>query len=204
MDTVVIVADQTLTRTVDKILDETEDGIIKKLEAYVADADSTLIDSIPSLEQEYDRIISDGNKEAEKIEKQIVGSADLEARNQLLLLVEESIDKVFQKAIEKIKNTDKNEDYSKFVGTLLDETSKILGGTDFTIYTNDGDQSIVQSLLSGYPGAVLAPEKIDCMGGIRAVSRDGSMTFDNTIDARFDRLKPLIRKRVASKFGLGN
>ena len=29
------------------------------------------------------------------------------------------------------------------------------------------------------------------------------MTFDNTLDARIDRLKPLIRKEIASKFGVG-
>ena len=30
-----------------------------------------------------------------------------------------------------------------------------------------------------------------------------AMTFDNTIDARIERLKPLIRKEIASKFGVG-
>ena len=30
------------------------------------------------------------------------------------------------------------------------------------------------------------------------------MTFDNTIDARFERMKPLIRKNIAAKFNLGN
>lgn len=197
-------ADQTLRRTVDKILDQTESDILKKLESSITDANSTLDDSVASLEQDYDRIVSDGNKEAEKVEKQIVGSADLEARNKQLLLVEESVDKVFQKAIEKIQNTEINADHSKFLGTLLDESAKILGSTDFTVYTNARDQSAVQSLLSDYSGATLASENINCMGGIKAVSKDGSMTFDNTIDARLDRMKPLIRKEIATKFGLGS
>ena len=46
-----------------------------------------LDDSLPKLEQEYDKIISDGKKEADKIEKQIVGSADLEARNKQLIVI---------------------------------------------------------------------------------------------------------------------
>ena len=29
------------------------------------------------------------------------------------------------------------------------------------------------------------------------------MTFDNTLDARVERLKPLIRKDIAGKFGVG-
>ena len=193
-----------LKRTVDKILDQTETDILSKLESVVTSANTTLDDYATSLEQEYDKIISDGNKEADKIEKQIVGGADLDARNKQLLLVEESVDKVFEKAIEKIKNTDRNEDYSKFISTLLDESTKILGTSQVTIYTNDKDQSIVQSLLSQCEGSSLSSETIDCMGGIKAISKDGSMTFDNTIDARLERLKPLIRKEIVSKFGLGN
>ncbi len=197
-------ADVALKRTVDKILDQTEADILSKLKSTMTDANSTLDDSVTSLETEYDKIISDGNKEADKIEKQIVGGADLEARNKQLLLVEESVDKVFEKAIEKIKNTERNENYSKFINTLLDESTNILGTSEITIYTNDSDQSMVQSLLPRYTGANLASETIDCMGGIKAISKDGSMTFDNTVDARLERLKPLIRKEIATKFGLGN
>ena len=197
-------SDPALKRTIDKILDQTESDIISKLETSMTDASAKLDDSLTSLEQEYDKIISDGNKEAEKLEKQIVGSADLEARNKQLLLVEESVDKVFEKAVEKIKNVDRNENYSKFINTLLDESAKILGTSEIIVYTNDKDQSTVQSLLEQFPGATLENNTIDCMGGIKATSKDGSMTFDNTIDARLDRLKPLIRKEIASKFGLGN
>ena len=197
-------ADPALKRTVDKILDQTETDILAKLETAMIDANTILDNSIVSLEKEYDKIISDGNKEAEKIKKQIVGSADLGARNKQLLLVEESVDKVFQKAIEKIKNTDRNDNYSKFINTLLDESTKILGTSEITIYTNDKDQSTVQSLLSQFTGSNLASDTIDCMGGVKAISKDGSMTFDNTIDTRLERLKPLIRKEIASKFELGN
>ena len=42
------------------------------------------------------------------------------------------------------------------------------------------------------------------MGGVKVTSKDGSMTFENTIDARFERMKPLIRKNIAAKFNLGN
>ena len=42
------------------------------------------------------------------------------------------------------------------------------------------------------------------LGGVEVKSKDGTMTFNNTIDARVDRMKPLIRKDIATKFGLGN
>ena len=88
--------------------------------------------------------------------------------------------------------------------TLLDESTKILGTTKVIISTNSKDKSIVQSLLSKYPGAELSPESITCLGGITVKSKDGAMKFDNTLDARIQRMKPLIRKEIATKFGVGN
>lgn len=196
-------ADPALKRTVDKILNETEADILAKLEDSLVESRAALDRHFALLEQEYDKIIADGNKEAEKVEKQIVGSADLGARNQQLLLVEESVDKVFQKAIEKIKSIDKQQNYSQFISILLDESTKILGTTEVTVYANSQDQDTVKSLLPKFAGSSIAPSAIDCMGGIKAVSKDGTMTFDNTIDARLERMKPLIRKEIASKFGLG-
>ena len=72
------------------------------------------------------------------------------------------------------------------------------------ISTNSKDKDVVQSTISQFPGAELSSDSIDCLGGIKVKSKDGAMTFDNTIDARIERLKPLIRKDIASKFGVGN
>jgi V/A-type H+-transporting ATPase subunit E len=58
--------------------------------------------------------------------------------------------------------------------------------------------------VSQFSGAEFSSETIECLGGIKAKSKDGAMTFDNTIDARIERLKPLIRKEIAAKFGVGN
>jgi len=95
-------------------------------------------------------------------------------------------------------------DYSNLIKTLLDESTKILGTTKVIIYTNSKDKNVVQALLSKYPGAEISPETIDCLGGITVKSKDGAMKFDNTLDARIQRLKPLIRKEIATKFGVGN
>ncbi|MEE9512420.1 MAG: V-type ATP synthase subunit E [Nitrosopumilaceae archaeon] len=197
-------SDPKLERTVDKILNQTEVEILTSLKNSFDESIETLSKSQSSLEQEYDKTIDEGRKESEKIEKQIVGSSDLESRNKQLLLVEESVEKVFDKAIEKIKSTNRNEDYSKLITTLLNEATEALGTTEVMIYTNSKDQDVVKQTLSKYSGAELSSETIDCLGGVEIKSKDGSMAFNNTIDARIERLKPLIRKEIASKFGLGN
>jgi V/A-type H+-transporting ATPase subunit E len=193
-----------LKQAIDKIVEKTKKEILLDLKNSASDSKQTLDDSISKLEQEYDKIISDGKKEADKIDKQIVGSADLDVRNKQLLLLEEGVDKVFSKVLDQIANTDRSGDYSNLIKTLLDEATKILGTTEVTVFTNTKDKGVVKSILSKYSGAKLSSETIDCLGGIKIKSKDGTMTFDNTIDARIERFKPLIRKEIASTFGMGN
>ena len=197
-------SDSALEHTIDKILGQTESNILSSLDLALTESKEKMNNSTTILEQEYDQIISNGRKEADKIEKQIVGSSDLEARNKQLTTVEESIDKVFTKAIEEIGNTERSGDYSNLIKSLLDESTKNLNTTEIVVFTNSKDKDIVQSTLSQYPGSELSPETIDCLGGVKVKSKDGTMTFDNTIDAKIERLKPLIRKDIANQFGVGN
>ncbi len=194
----------TLEQSIDKILKKTEKEILSVLENAGSDSKQTLDNALPKLEQEFDKIISDGKKEADKIEKQIIGGADIEVRNKQLLLLEEGVDKVFAKALDQISNTDRSGDYSNLINNLLNESTKILGTTEVTVFTNAKDKDVVKSALSKFSRAKLSSDTIDCLGGIIIKSKDGTMTFDNTIDARIERLKPLIRKEIASKFGVGN
>ncbi len=193
--------DPALERTVDKILQNTEQQIQTNLDEAFKSSELTLSNSHASLEQDYDKILSEGKKEAEKLEKQIVGNADLESRNKQLLLVEKSIENVFAKAIKKIKDSSHDKDYSKLISSMLKESIDIMGTSEIIIQTNSKDKSVVESLLPKFKGATLSSDLIECLGGVKIQSKDKTMTFDNTIDARLERLKPLIRKEIASKFG---
>ncbi len=197
-------SDSKLESTINKILKQTEIENLSSLKKSFEESLEFLTKSQISLEQDYDRIIDEGKKEAEKIEKQIIGSSDLESRNKQLLLVEDSIKKVFEKAIEKISSSANKDNYSELVESLLDESINALGTSDVTVSTNSKDKEIVQGLLSKFSGAKLSSDSIDCLGGVQVKSKDGSMTFTNTIDARIERIKPLIRKDIANKFGIGN
>ena len=193
-----------LESTIDQVLERNSSEFSQSLKNSLTDAQKTLSDSLPMLEEEYEKIISDGKKEADKIEKQIVGSADLQARNKALLIVQESADKVLEKAKEKISNMDRNSEYSTLITKLLTEATSALDTSDVIVFTNSKDKDVVQSAVSNISGAELSNDLIDCMGGVKVTSKDGSMSFDNTIDARIELLKPLIRKDIAAQFNLGN
>lgn len=193
-----------LEKTIDKVLEKNRSEILQNLKNSLTESQEKLSASLKDLEQEYDKIILEGQKEADKIEKQIVGSSDLEARNKALLLVEEFTSKVFEKTREQIKNSPKDSNFSTLITSLINEATEALGTSEIIIYTNSKDKEVVQSVVSNIADAELSSEQIDCIGGIKATSKDGSMAYDNTIDARFERLKPLIRKNIAAKFNLGN
>ncbi|QMU54033.1 MAG: V-type ATP synthase subunit E [Nitrosopumilus sp.] len=192
-----------LEDTIDKILKNTQMSILSNIKSGLDSTRQNLDDAVPKLEGEYDKIISDGKKEADKIEKQITGSSDIEARNKQLMLLEESVDKVFSTALDQISNADRTTDYSNFIKTLIDNAIQVLGTSEISIMTNTKDKDVIQSVMSQFSGAELSSETISCLGGIKVKSKDGTMTFDSTIDARIERLKPLIRKEIAAKFGVG-
>jgi len=199
-----LTSNSALESTIDKILKNTEKDILTNIKSGLDESQQKLDDAIPKLESEYDKIISNGKKEADKIEKQITGASDIEVRNKQLLALEEAVERVFSSALEQIANAERSGDYSNLVKTLINDAIQILGTSEVTIFTNTKDKDVAQSIVSQFSGAELSSEIIECLGGIKVKSKDGAMTFDNTIDARIERLKPLIRKEIAAKFGVGN
>jgi V/A-type H+-transporting ATPase subunit E len=199
-----LASNSALESTIDKILKNTEKNILTNIKSGLDESQQKLDDAIPRLEGEYDKIISDGKKEADKIEKRITGGSDIEARNKQLMALEEAVDRVFSSALEQIANTDRSGDYANLIKSLLDESTRILGTSEVIVSTNSKDRDVVQSALSGYSGSELSPDTIECIGGVIIKSKDGAMAFDNTLDAKIKRLKPLIRKEIAAKFGVNN
>ncbi len=197
---------QQIEQTIDSILEKTKKDILADLDDVRVQSRKALDDALPKLEEEYNKIIADGQKEAVKLERQVIGSADLDVRNKHLLLLEEAVDKVFKKALEQISEAERsnnNKDYADLIKRLIDEAIQILETDKIIIFTNTKDADLVGSMLAEFPQAELSVERIECIGGISARSKDNSMAFENTIDARIQRLKPLIRKEIASKFGMG-
>lgn len=188
----------------DTVIKQSESELMENLQNTLNESKTALLKSYDSLEDEYDKIISAGKKESDKLSKQIIGSAELESRNKQLLVLEEYIDKVFAKVNTKLENMERTKEYSKFLSTLIDESIKTLGTSDIEIFVNDKDEVIIKSLLDKFTTVKLSSNKIACLGGIQAKSKDGTVILDNTINARLTNMKPLIRKEIATKFGVTN
>ncbi len=191
-----------LDRTITKVLSQAEGDMISQIDSAYEQAVSNLQSSRSSVEAEYNKIIDGANKQAENLKRQIIGSSRLSARNKQLVLIEDAVNDAFEKATAKIESVRSSEKYASMMKKLLDDGVHAVGG-DVVIECNSKDKVIVKKLVSEMDRTAkikLSEESIDCLGGLRIKSKDGSMVYDNTLDSRIERLKPLIKKDIANIF----
>ena len=191
-----------LERTIDKVLAQNESELTAHIDSALKEALSNLDASRTKLQSEYDAIIQSAKKQAENLKRQIIGSSRLTARNRELLLIESAINDIFAKAKQKLGSAYNEKEYRDLLKRMIEESVLRLGSAEVVIECNKNDLEIVKKILSDLSAnknkvkITLSKKPIDIIGGIRAVSGDGTMTLDNSLDSQIERLKPLIRKEL--------
>ena len=190
-----------LERTIDKVLSQKESELISKIDSAYQESRRNLDSSRSRLNSEYVAILENARKQAENLKRQIVGSSKLSARNNQLILVEDSVSTVFEMARKRFLSVNKEPDYEKLMKQALLNSLNEIGKNDLRIECNRTDSNIVRKIVEDINkerGAkmVVVNENVDILGGIRAASSDGTLTYDDSIDSRIERLKPLIRKNI--------
>ena len=189
-----------LERTIDKVLSQKESALISEIDSALQKSLKNLESSKSSLQTEYDNIIKSSKKQAENLKRQIIGSSTLNARNKELVIIESAIDEIFNKAREKLAESNSQKNYEKLLASMIEDTAAKLG-SDVVIQCNKTDLKLVKKISSEESTnkkvkIIVSDEVIDVIGGIRATSVDGTMTLDNTLDSSIEGLKPLIRKDI--------
>jgi V/A-type H+-transporting ATPase subunit E len=189
-----------LERTIDKVLSQKESALITEIDSALKNSLKNLESSKSNLQAEYDNIIEASNKQAENLKRQIIGSSTLSARNKELVIIESAIDEIFNKAREKLAKSNNEKNYEKLLNNLIADSAGKLG-SEIIIQCNKTDLKLVKKIASDISTdkkmkITMSDEVLDIIGGIKATSRDGTMTLDNTLDSSIESLKPLIRKEI--------
>lgn len=189
-----------LERTIDKVLSQKESALISEIDSALQNSLKNLESSKSSLQVEYENIIQSSKKQGENLKRQIIGSSTLNARNKELLIIESAIDEIFNKAREKLAESNSQKNYEKLLTRMIEDTAAKLG-SEIIIQCNKTDLKLVKKLSSEISTEkkmkiTVSDELIDIIGGIKATSVDGTMTLDNTLDSSIESLKPLIRKDI--------
>jgi V/A-type H+/Na+-transporting ATPase subunit E len=189
-----------LERTIDKVLSQKESALISEIDSALQNSLKNLESSKSSLQTEYDNIIESSKKQAENLKRQIIGSNTLNARNKELVIIESAIDEIFNRAKEKLAESNNEKNYEKLLISMIKDSAGKLG-SEIILQCNKTDLKLVKKMASEISSdkkmkITVSDEVIDVIGGIKATSVDGTMTLDNTLDSSIESLKPLIRKDI--------
>ena len=194
-----------LEHMIDKVLVQKEAELISQIDSAYQESLDNLESSRSKLDAERTRIVEAARKQSENLKRQIIGSARLASRNQELLTIENAVNKAFEEAKKKLQASSGTDSYKNLLKQMVEESISAVGGSNAVIIeSNKNDAEIVRKAVSELRDtgkvqqqAEVSDQHIDVLGGIRIKSSGGTMTYDNTLDSRIERLKPLIRKNIA-------
>lgn len=192
-----------LERTINKVLSQKETELISQIDSAFQESLKNLESSRSKLEGEQVKIIESARKQAENLKRQIIGSSRLAARNKELVTIETEVNKAFDQAKEKLANSGKDDSYRSLMAKIVEESLPQVASDEIILECNKNDVDLVKKIIADLSKknnrlkVTVSEKPLDAIGGVRVRSADGAMSFDNTLDSRIERLKPLIRKNIA-------
>ncbi len=192
--------------TVRKVSDEALNEMLQTISESKAAALDVVNRKMNEAQMEAMRIADQQKRQAEALKRQIIGSAEMTARNQTLEIVEENLNAAFSQALKKLEFLVTDPSYEQVLSSMILEGLEEVGGNEFIVSANVRDQQIVQKVID----RISAEKKLkisrgptlltNSIGGVTIASADGFVTFDNTYEARLERVKPALRKQIAKLF----
>ena len=192
-----------LERTIDQVITKKESELLSQLNNSYLESTNNLDLSKSQLELEYKHIISNAEKKADTIKRQVIGSSKLSSRNKELVLLEQAVNDVFDKAKEKLSLQLDDANYKNLLIKMLDESIPNIPTSGIVVECLEKNAGFFKQQIEGITTKYNKKIKLqtnlkNSLGGFKLKSTDGTITLDNTIDSRIEKLKPLIRKNIAT------
>ena len=142
------------------------------------------------------------------IHKEYEASARLEAKLLLFKKKDEIISRVIQQAWEQLKVRVKRDDYAEVAGRLIQEGVQALGLKDALVILGTNEKQYLGSDLAGIAKSMssklgwsvklaLSGETLNSLGGVKVTDSKCHLLYDNTWDARLERIKQGIAVEIA-------
>jgi len=183
---------------VEKIIERIENDAQRKADNILAREEDKAEELKEEIEREKERKLDEIRKKKEReiktMKNRILSQAKLEARKKKLNIREEMMEKVFDKAKIKIKNTDPSE-YKDYLKDAVEKSVDVLG-KDITIYCNKKSKDIVKDIVDDIDSSINLDDSLKSIGGIKASSEKGA-EIDLTFEANLKRIKKDLRKEIS-------
>ena len=178
------------------------DIIMQEANAEIATINA---DAEKTAESEKNKILENGKKQSDMRYQQIISEAKMNARRAELGAKEEVIEAAFNQAIGELKTkaSSNDSDYEHALGKMIKEAADEIGGNDLIIQLNEADTNKLKADLSSDDSFEIeginfkVGEPIDAIGGAILKTSNGDIEVNNTIEARLERFKSILRSEVA-------
>ena len=199
---------ETLDKLVHTILMDSETEAEKILEEAEREKAQIIREARMEAERRQQWILREAEAEAELLKRRELARTGLQIRMEMLATKEELIAQAIAKALEKLEAFTKEPGYRTLLEQLIVEGAVGLGGGELQVQTNEADASKLPNLQNLEPRITeqikteatlkLAPERLNCTGGVLITKADGSVYIDNTFEARIARQRREIRVLIAN------
>ena len=170
-----------------------------------AEASAITQNAEKTADAEKTKILENGVKQSDMRNQQIISEAKMNARRAELGAKEEVIEAAFEKATAELKDkaASGDEEYDDALTKMIKEAADEIGSNDLIIQLNEADTNKFKDQLSNASTFEIEGikfeigEPIDTIGGAVLKTSNGDIEVNNTIEARLDRFKSLLRSEVA-------
>ena len=192
----------TLDRVISEVIQEAFQTITKSLDEAQAEALRVVSTALDEFVRERASIEEAGRAEREAARQRILSTAEIQAKNMAIAAVEEEVGRVFEAALSRLAKEAEGDGFKQVMDRLLDEAVRLIG-KDIVVESNEKGIEMLREIVAkgGHKVKITVSDKpIKTIGGLRAISADGLTRFDNTLEARLERLKQSLRSEIAKMF----
>ncbi len=193
-----------IVESIMSVAQEKADGIIQDANAEVSQINAN---AEKTAEAEKTKILENGKKQSDMRYQQIISEAKMNARRAELGAKEDVIEAAFNQAIGelKIKASSGDEEYKDSLSKMIMEATTEIGSNDLILQLNEADTQKFKDDLSSQGSdsfeiegiKFTLGEPIDAIGGAILKTANGDIEVNNTIEARLERFKSILRSEVA-------
>jgi len=185
--------------TLDKVSQEFETEVLSDLEASRRETLARIEAVRKETAETVAKILETSLKQAESVRRQILGAAELETRNDQLRSLEKAVNEAFDAAMDQVSSLS-GASLEKVLAGLVQEGLEVIGARAAVRCSAKDKKAVAAAVkrLDGKARVTLEDDPVETIGGVVLSTADGSVRFDNTFEARLERMRPTLRREVAA------
>ena len=192
-------------KVIGKVAEEATQELLGSLQEGAQQAREWLATAEREVTAEVQRIIESATREEDTLKRRVIEGAELDTRNRSLQLIESAVNRAFEMALQKLQRAAATAPYERALRALTEEAIGLVEVNDVVLAGNARDAKLLGRIAGQLAKdrklkAEVEAQPLTTVGGVQVRSRDGSTIYDNTMEARLARLKPVLRKRAADLF----